>query len=565
MQNSLVPESDLPVSNLVPEHDIPTDYETPEQQFKTGAEGLAKGIAGPLATLAETKVFGVKPEDIEGRANANPILHGASEAAGLVGGSLIPGVGEYTLGSKIAKAGEAASGLIHGAEAARAAARAASEMALIQASNETSKWLEHDPNQSIQSAIANIGLSAALGGVGGAIFSKAGQALRSLGDKPEEVVGGIKQGLDPFTKEPIEYAPKMGGERANFDPFTKKPIEPKEAIAPEAPISPKVKTSDIGDRIAQAIKNHAAEGGLDIAGGGIGAAIGHATGIPGAGWIGAYLGKEHLAPILKSIIPALGQRIMGMEVSGPGFMSAINAAEQALKGRILLEKVSNSIFQSDITIPLPSKEDKKQLDIKVRALQNNPAGAQAIMNQDLSHYMPEHAMSLGQTIGNAVQYLNTQRPQEEKQSPLDSKPVPNKIQKASYDRALNIAQQPLSIVNNIKSGNLTSVDIKHLANIYPALYEQMKSSLMSSMVNHLSKNKEIPYKTRLGLSLFMGQPLDSSMKPMSIQASQPAPQQIPQGAQGAQNVKHSTTGLNKLAQMDATPMQARQAHKIAKG
>jgi hypothetical protein len=81
---------------------------------------------------------------------------------------------------------------------------------------------------------------------------------------------------------------------------------------------------------------------------------------------------------------------------------------------------------------------------------------------------------------------------------------------------------------------------------------------MNSMVNHLSKDNTIPYKTRLGISLFMGQPLDSSMKPMSILASQPQPpQQIPGGAPGVKNQKHSTQNLSKIAELDATPSQAK--------
>ena len=558
------------VPGFVPDDQFVADedkYSTTGQQIKTAAEGAAEGVAGPLAPLAETKLLGVNPEDIRGRAKANPVIHGASEAAGLVGGAFIPGLGEYTLGSKVAEAGLAASKLATNV-IARGAIRTASEMALLQASDETSKWLMNDPNQTIQSAISNIGLSAALGGIGGAAFTKAGQALRSLGDAPEEVAAGIRKGLDPFTGEEIEYTPPDRTKWAGIDPFTKKPLERSAPITFEAPISPKVESSGVGDRIAQAIKDHSSEAGLEGLGAGIGAAAGHATGIPGAGWIGAYLGKEHLAPILKSIIPALGTKIMDMAPSGPGFAAVVNAAEQAIKGRVLLEKVANSVFGKGIDIEPVGKQEKNELDAKVRALQNNPQAAQAALNQDLGHYAPDHAVALGQTVGQAVQYLNSQRPVTEKQSPLDSIPVPNQIQKSQYDRALELAQQPLAIMKNIKEGNLTSTDIKHVTSMYPALYEQMKTQLLSSMTDHLSRGRDVPYKTRLGLSLFMGQPLDSSMKPQSILASQPPPQQpqqIPGGAPGVHNRKHSTVNLDKLAKFDATPSQAREAQKITKG
>lgn len=534
---------------FIPDHAFTADedkYSTTGQQIKTGLEGAAQGVAGPLATLAETKLLGVKPEDIRGRAEANPITHGVGEAAGFVGGALIPGVGEYSLASKIGEAGAAASSIIHGSEVARAAVRAASEMALVQASDETSKWLQSDPNQSIQSAIANIGLSAALGGVGGAAFSKAGSAIKSLigvGGEPaaEGIAKGFKLNMDPL--------------RANEPLFLYNSLPEKAAIESEG----------VGDKVAQAIKDHAANGGLEIAGGGIGVALGHATGIPGAGWIGAYIGKEHLAPILKSIIPAIGAKLATMDISGPGMIAAVNAAEQAIKGRMLLEKAANSVFSGGFDIKPADKDQLKMLDTKIQTLHNDPVAATSAINGNLEHYMPDHAMSMGQTVGNTVNYLNMQKPSLEKNSPLDSKPIPSSISKENYMQALSIAQEPLSVMNNIKKGTLKSTDIQHLASMYPALYNQMKASLMNNMADHLSKNNTIPYKTRLGLSLFMGQPLDSSMSPQSIMASQPQPQQIPQGAPGVKNTKHSTQNLDKMASMDATPMQAREAHKITKG
>src|SRR5712672_1057533 len=60
------------------------------EQLKAGAEGAARGVAGPLAPMAE-QALGVKPEDITRRSHT--IAHGVGEAIGLVGGALT-GTGE---------------------------------------------------------------------------------------------------------------------------------------------------------------------------------------------------------------------------------------------------------------------------------------------------------------------------------------------------------------------------------------------------------------------------------------------------------------------------------------
>ena len=54
-----------------------------------------------MATLAETRLLGVKPEDISGRAEANPLTHGAAEAVGL-GTGFLTGTGEAGLVAKTA-------------------------------------------------------------------------------------------------------------------------------------------------------------------------------------------------------------------------------------------------------------------------------------------------------------------------------------------------------------------------------------------------------------------------------------------------------------------------------
>jgi hypothetical protein len=142
-------------------------YGSTGQQIKAGIEGAAKGIAGPLATFAETKLLGVKPEDIEGRAEANPWTHGLSEAAGFGVGALT-GTGEAAL---LGRAGEAAAGAIGlgeaattGAKLAKAAATGATEMGLFQAGDDASKWLLNAP-QTPGSVVSDVGLSALLGGV----------------------------------------------------------------------------------------------------------------------------------------------------------------------------------------------------------------------------------------------------------------------------------------------------------------------------------------------------------------------------------------------------------------
>lgn len=153
------------------------------EQLKTAAEGLAQGVAGPLATMAETKVLGVNPEDIAGRAEANPGIHGISEGAGLIGGSFIPGVGEYTIGAKIAQAGKIAE-LANIGKIGTAAIKGAIEGGLFQASDEASKYIlgQSDPEAPVSSALAHIGAAGLFGGFAGGTLGKLGSKLQDISE-----------------------------------------------------------------------------------------------------------------------------------------------------------------------------------------------------------------------------------------------------------------------------------------------------------------------------------------------------------------------------------------------
>ncbi len=159
-------------------------YGTGIEQAKAGLEGLAQGVAGPLATLAETKLLGVKPEDIAGRAEANPWTHGIAEGAGLIGGAFIPVLGEYSLGSKIAQGAGAAAKAAELGKIGSVALKGAIEAGLFQTSDEATKYIlgQSDPEAPVSSALAHIGGASLLGGAGGALLGKAGSKLQEMAE-----------------------------------------------------------------------------------------------------------------------------------------------------------------------------------------------------------------------------------------------------------------------------------------------------------------------------------------------------------------------------------------------
>ena len=157
---------------------------------------------------------------------------------------------------------------------------------------------------------------------------------------------------------------------------------------------------------------------------------------------------------------------------------------------------------------------------QVADYQNDPNRYSQI-GRATSHYLPNHdASRLKLPQPRVIGYLDTMRPVTQKAAPLDAEIEPNQMQKEAYNRALDIAEQPLAVFRLAKEQRLTDQDIGHLNVMYPELVDRIRQKIMDAMTTHVGKEKPIPYHMRMSLSKIMGSPLDSSMTQSAIAGNQ---------------------------------------------
>lgn len=280
------------------------------------------------------------------------------------------------------------------------------------------------------------------------------------------------------------------------------------------------------------------------------------------GELSQYIGREAPDAMKLSLLKFLGS---AGEVEPKAFKTMVEIAHSAYEGNRVLSKAASSVVRD---IPevladkyMPKSSDTDKIDKHLKAAELDPS---QLTNKtaNVATYMPEHAAALGMTMANTANYLNSLRPSKGKTNPLDSDRVPTAIESATYKRALDIAQQPLVTLDYIKKGTLGPNDIKSLSTMYPALYQSMKTKLMDSMTSHIAKGNIIPYKTQLGMSLFMGMPLNASIMPQAIMMNQTAtlPRASPQGGPINQP-RGSKQALKELPNLSATQSQARELDK----
>lgn len=249
-------------------------------------------------------------------------------------------------------------------------------------------------------------------------------------------------------------------------------------------------------------------------------------------------------------------------IEAGAFKAMTDVARATLRGEAAANRAARGVFKSGSKV-LPkrdvSESDRRKLDKQLMAYKEEPSSMMGVGGQT-AHYLPDHGAAIGETAARAVNYLNSLRPNLDKRMPLDTKPAENPVQKAAFNRALDIAESPLMVLDHVKEGTLLPQDLVTLQNVAPGLYERLRQKVTGEMVNHLSDDEPVPYKTKLGLALFLGQPLDSTMTPEGILAAQPKQQQAPQAPQ-AGPTRTTQGGLQKLAKMgaeNASPGQMRQ-------
>ena len=187
--------------------ELPEGFQLDEQKYggtaqtiQAGLEGALRGaVSSPIASAIETKLGLASPAGIAARQEQHPVVGGIGEASTLIGGALT-GTGEAAALESIGKGAVEAAGLAKAAptyvaRVGSAIVKNAAEMAAYQAQDEAGKALLSDPNVGAQSAIANIGLAAALGGAGGGLISGVASPLWEMA-AGSKIAGGLRALVD---------------------------------------------------------------------------------------------------------------------------------------------------------------------------------------------------------------------------------------------------------------------------------------------------------------------------------------------------------------------------------
>lgn len=531
----------------------PTEYESPGQQALGAVEGAAQGLAGPLAPLIETKVLGVPKEDIVRRAEDNPGGHAVAEGAAFVGG-MLTGSSEAAMALKaVEKAAEYA----RLGKVGAAAMKGFIGNGIIQGGDEVSKAIlgQGDPNDAFSPLIVT-GISAVLGAAMGASGAKLGSVI---GEGIEGTIFNKSSKIENFLSG-IGHAAEG------------KPI-PQDSG----------KSFSAGARFYQDIPKRIGEG--------IGSYVGHKAGGTEIG----YLVGRKLEPIIakltnrpvKYVMPTVVRWLS--EGAQGNVMNMIDYANKVDKGTSLINKTMNALFttgttqaidaakpsdldvlrghvergpQAELNQEMQNQHNEPQGYAKGGDVKHNPENGGVHSHMHLAQTFPEQNHMMQVAKGRVTNYLSSMRPQQ-MQSKLAFDDAPDDTeQKRHYEKALDVAVNPLGVLNHVKNGTIEADHLKHLSSMYPELQGHLQKKITERVTQDQLDGKKPDFKTRQGLSMFMGAPLSGEFTMQSIQAAQAVfAKKEPPHDGGNGGAKKNSTSLSKSDRSFLTDDQARMSRQ----
>lgn len=258
--------------------------------------------------------------------------------------------------------------------------------------------------------------------------------------------------------------------------------------------------------------------------------------------------------------------------SPEGFKAMTDYIRATMKGESELSNSVGRLFDASKVvvpphlIPDQSSRDKLQKTLDTVAQGDNALG----IGHQVGHYLPDHATAQATMASSAINYLNAIKPTQPKNSPLDTQPPVDKMAQVRYNRALDIAQQPLMVIKHTKDGTLMRSDVDAIRAIYPETHDAIIKKVSNGLIDHKSKDLRLPYAQRQSMNLLVGgNPLDSTMSQQAahaIMASSQMQQQQKQAPPGGKpptgHASASTLNqINKVNDQFSTRLQAREARR----
>ena len=336
----------------------------------------------------------------------------------------------------------------------------------------------------------------------------------------------------------------MGFKTPNIE--TRRAFEALEGMS-ESPILQEIKDRNILDSFSKASTQGSRKVdlfqmlGLSSAGGlagmGLGGPVGAAMGAMAGATMDVYGGKVLKHFIDKSpnvsgllFVEKAMKRTADKIDSIPKAIEA-NKKKKPLSKKTISIEALNRLLDADAKPDFSSENAAKtieEIDEKMIAYLTNDSHFEDLIGKMATPIAEGGApnISLGVTINTrrALEYLYTKVPRP----PAPSSPfapkiswTPSDYEMNKFSMAVQVASEPLSVIDEYENGGLTNEHMDALRNMFPEVAQLIQNKIFDYAMS--DEKEDLGYQERINLSLLAGAPLDSSLSPEFILQMQQTP------------------------------------------
>ena len=243
------------------------------------------------------------------------------------------------------------------------------------------------------------------------------------------------------------------------------------------------------------------------------------------------------------------------------FVSGIKRTAVPLSATILTKSPLAKERKDGIVVGKPKTEQEalKNVMSNLDYLRENPQNFDRIMlDPNLQSAAPKTYVKSKELAGRALMFLDRKMPRSmSKQlnvNPFLRKTFPSSDQEIyKFKKYLHAVQNPMSIIDDLERGALSTEAVEVMQFVYPELYSEVQSQVFNQLEKTGDKN-EVEYPQRLQLGILMGMPTDMALLPQAIKGLQALYKEA-QASQAGGSITAAAANKLDLAESQATELE----------
>jgi hypothetical protein len=187
--------------------------------------------------------------------------------------------------------------------------------------------------------------------------------------------------------------------------------------------------------------------------------------------------------------------------------------------------------------------------------QSSPQALMARLEKKTVELPPVIALAVMSKAHTAARYLWETAPKapEPQFGVVKQDWVPPNSELDAWSRRVEVAQNPMSVLDHLRSRTLTRQHVEALQAVYPKIYERT----VTEIIRRASAiGEDLPYSDRVQLSILFGVPIEPTTRPDIVRMHQQMHAATPQQPQQVAGQKNRVSGIAKLTLGERVETQA---------